>query len=279
MKTSIKILLLILFSIGAMAGVLVFAKTIIAPPIIIKQVDQYSIAIEKACEELNVSVKYNDSRNAYVKIDDKLNRFRQEDVINDDVVDTYRQSINENYGQKVVSYTYDIFQKTSWPETQLKEAIATLTELENARLSNGESTITSELKLRVRDVKDIEKKYQDALKLSQNTAFISLSDAERKISKAREYKNTDYLKNNTALVKALNDLPAKIATSHYNYVKRQVDNIPSNYNLSNAEWEVKLPVWTKMIDDYKNAKIYNSKPDISKVDAQAKEYVRGYYKQ
>ena len=28
-------------------------------------------------------------------------------------------------------------------------------------MSNGESTITSELKLRVRDVKDIEKKYQD----------------------------------------------------------------------------------------------------------------------
>ena len=65
MKTSVKILLLVMFSIGAIAGVLVFAKTQVAPPSNLELVDQYSINLESSCASFDTIKDFNDSRVEY----------------------------------------------------------------------------------------------------------------------------------------------------------------------------------------------------------------------
>lgn len=271
MKTSVKILLLVLFSIGAIAGVLVFAKTRVAPPSNLELVDQYSLNLKASCASFDTIKDFNDSRVEYIRLDDKLNRFLSENAIDAKVSDEYRKKINETYGKSLRTYGLGIFQKSIWPEDKLNELLSMLTSLKGDKLTTGENAVSDDFITSSDKISSIIGDYRAALRLSRSTSFNGVNDASSKIQKAKSYRSAEYLKNNAALVNALDALPGRIAQSHYGHVSNLVNALGGYYSVSKDYYlNTLIPRADNAINEYKNTKIYGgNKQSVTALENQA----------
>ena len=271
MKTSVKILLLVLFSIGAIAGVLVFAKTRVAPPSNLELVNQYSINLESETKTFNDIKDFSESRSAYIRIDDRLQRFLNENAIDSKVSDEFRKKIDESYGKVLKSYSFDLLQKSVWPEEKLNEMLTMLSSLKSDKLTTGESAVTEDFIASADKINNIVGEYRTALRFSKNVSFNGVNDASSRIQKAKNYRSAEYLKNNAALVNALDILPSRIAQSHYSHVSNLV-NALGNYSSVTKDYYMNtlIPRADNAITEYKNTKIYGEKkPNISELENKA----------
>lgn len=271
MKTSFKILLLVLFSIGAIAGVLVFAKTRVAPPSNLEIVNQYSVNLESETKTFNNIKDFSESRSAYIRIDDRLQRFLNENAIDSKVSDEFRKKIDESYGKVLKSYSFDLLQKSVWPEEKLNEMLTMLSSLRADKLSTGENAVTEDFIASADKINNIVGEYRTALRFSKNVSFNGVNDASSKIQKAKSYRTAEYLKNNAALVSALDIFPSRIAQSHYGYVSNLV-NALGNYSGVTKDYYMNtlIPRADNAITEYKNTKIYGgNKPNISELEDKA----------
>lgn len=271
MKTSVKILLLVLFSIGAIAGVLVFAKTRVAPPSNLEIVNQYSINLESETKTFNDIKDFSESRSAYIRIDDRLQRFLNENAIDSKVSDEFRKKIDESYGKVLKSYSFDLLQKSVWPEEKLNEMLTMLSSLKSDKLTTGESAVTEDFIASADKINNIVGEYRTALRFSKNVSFNGVNDASSRIQKAKNYRSAEYLKNNAALVNALDILPSRIAQSHYSHVSNLV-NALGNYSSVTKDYYMNtlIPRADNAITEYKNTKIYGgNKPNISDIENRA----------
>lgn len=271
MKTSVKILLLVLFSIGAIAGVLVFAKTQVAPPSNLELVDQYSINLESACASFDTIKDFNDSHVEYIRLDDKLTRFLTENAIDAKKSDEYRKKIDGTYGKSLKSYGFGLFQKSVWPEEKLNELLSMLTSLKGDKLTTGEDAVSDDFIASSDKINGIIADYSAALRLSRSTSFNGVNDASSKIQKAKSYRSAEYLKNNAALINALDALPGRIAQSHYGYVSGLVNALGSYHNVSKDYYmNTLIPRADNAINEYKNTKIYGgNKQSVSDLENRA----------
>ncbi len=275
MKTYIKIFLLIIFTIGAIAGVLVFAKTRVSPPSNISMVDQYSDDLKSEYESFTTLKDFSQCRTGYLRLDDKLNRFFIENAIDAETSDDYRKKIDETYGNALVEYSFDIFQKREWPEDKLKELSAMLASLESDKLTDGKKAVNANYIKSAKQINTILVDYYDALRLSKSTSFTGIGDASTKISKAERYSSAEYLRNNSLLTNALHELPKKLAQSHYNHVSGIV-NALGNYYYVDKDYYVNTLIQRaeNAISDFKTTKIYGaSKLDLSDVENRAENLV------
>ncbi|MDE6535631.1 MAG: hypothetical protein K2K82_06430, partial [Muribaculaceae bacterium] len=252
MKTFYKILLLILFSVGAVAGVLVFAKTQVAPPMNIDPVDQYVEDLKSDCDSYEGSNDYQESQSEYVRLDNKLKRFIAEDVITSETSDEYRHQIDEIYGKDLCRYGFRFFQRNEWPDKDIKELSERIAALRADKLSTGETAVTGEFITQSDNINNIIAKYSDARQLARNTSFTSVDNSRSKINRADEFTSDDYLKNNRSLVADLNSLRGKLARSHYNYVASKVNQLAGKHYLSEDEFLSLLQNVNVVIDEYKN---------------------------
>lgn len=271
MKTSVKILLLVLFSIGAIAGVLVFAKTRVAPPSNLELVDQYSLNLKASYASFDTIKDFNDSRVEYIRLDDKLNRFLSENAIDAKVSDEYRKKINETYGKSLRTYGFGIFQKSIWPEDKLNELLSMLISLKGDKLTTGENAVSDDFITSSDKINSIIGDYRAALRLSRSTSFNGVNDASSKIQKAKSYRSAEYLKNNAALVNALDALPGRIAQSHYGHVSNLVNALGGYYSVSKDYYlNTLIPRADNAINEYKNTKIYGgNKQSVTALENQA----------
>lgn len=271
MKTSVKVLLLVLFSIGAIAGVLVFAKTRVAPPSNLELVDQYSNELKSSCASFDTIKDFNEARVEYIRLDDRLNRFISENAIDAKVSDEYRKKIDETYGKSLRSYGFNLFQKSVWPENQLNEMLSMISSLKSDKLTTGESAVSEEFIASADKINSIVGDYHTALRLSKSTSYNGVGDASSKIQKAKSYRSAEYLKNNAALVNALDALPGRIAQSHYAHVSGLVSALGGYYNVSKDYYmNTLIPRADNAINEYKNTKIYGgNKPSVSDLENRA----------
>ncbi len=275
MKTTIKILLLILFFIGAIAGVLVYAKTRVAPPSEIEQVDQYRIALEEASAVLDSINGYEDCKAAYMNLDDKIRRFRAENVIDDSAADFFRVKTDTIYGNSIIGSFYTVLGRSEWPENVLNNMIMDLDALRADRLSTGETAVPAEFTREVDRLHSIMNNYQAALRLVQNTSFRGIRDATRRINLANNYKSAEFLRNNTSLVRELNELPARLAQAHYYYVSAKVNSLREYQGITKENYDGIIVRVNGVIEEYKQTRIYgNRKPNVSALDQQARGYIQ-----
>lgn len=275
MKTSIKILLLIVFIVGAIAGVLVFAKTIVAPPSKLKLADQYIITLDKESGAFKPTKDFDKSRAEYIRLDDMLKRFSIEGAVEAKVSDKYRQEIDNTYGKYLYSYGIGMFKKSEWPEARLNELVRLIDTLKADKLSNGKPAVSPKFVKASTRISNVVNEYHEALRLSRSTSYKSIDDAKKKIEKANEYSNTDPLKNNVALVNALNALPEKIAKSHYNYIRSRVNALRGYAGMSKSYYlETFVPQTDNEFKKYKNATFYgHNKLDISDLEHEAERII------
>ena len=158
-----------------------------------------------------------------------------------------------------------------WPEDRLNELLSMLTSLKCDKLTTGEDAVSDDFIASSDKINGIIADYRAALRLSRSTSFNGLNDASSKIQKAKSFRSAEYLKNNAALVNALDALPGRIAQSHYGHVSGLVNSLGSYYSVSKDYYmNTLIPRADNAINEYKNTKIYGgNKQSVSDLESRA----------
>lgn len=281
MKTPIKIVLLVLFSIGAVAGIFVYAKTRVSPPVDTEMIDQYAPVLAAETEKLGSITDFAAMRSAYIMMDDKVARYRHEKVIDNAASDVYRVRIDSIYGKSLLDFGYSRFKTSKWKYDDINYALELLDELLADRLTNGKAAVSSDFIAGAADIKGIVDDYHAAVRLTKRTGYSSVNDASDKIRQARNYAAHRYLKNNAALLNDLNAMPERLANSHYNYVSGLVNSLYNYASMTKDDYMRSVERVDKAINEYKGTSVYGSKKkgvdDLSRSAARIVNDAMVYY--
>lgn len=270
MKTQIKIILLLVCALGAVSGVLMFAKTQLAPPTKLQSQDQYAPALAKAAGELASVTDVDTCTAKYYALDDKIKRYRAEDVVNDETADRNRRVLDSIYGVRLLDDAKAFYGNSVWPTAQMRSMLARLDRLNGDRLSDGRQAVTQTFSDGVAKCHRIASDYNSAWDVARSCNFRSVEDSRSKIDKANTYATAEYLSNVTALTDALNQVQSKLERSHYNTLVYKVNRLEEYRLLTPEQYVSYFEIAVNAINEYKNTNVYGSeKRSVSDLEMRA----------
>lgn len=285
MNKSVKILLLIVAVIIAIGGVLLFMKTIVSPPQDLEFKNQYELALNQKIEGFK-KVDSDNLEREFATLTDLAHRFKAESSIDDKLFDKEYTEIIGVYSPKFAQYCFGQFQKSVWNESEHKWMEDRIAQLRKLTVEDGSRKIMdnyTESDGRFSIILKTIGKYREAKSLSNRIGYSGLGEARSRISKANQYKQDDYLKNNAALIKALNSLPSRLEASHYAALRAKVNTLANYYSYSADSYDVLSDNVVAALKEYKqNAQaVYGESRSLSDLEADASRYYNAaveYYK-
>lgn len=285
MNKSVKILLLVVAVIIAIGGVLLFMKTIISPPQDLEFKNQYELALNQKIERFK-KVDSDNLEREFATLTDLAHRFKEESSIDDKFFDQEYTEIIGVYSPKFAQYCFGQFQKSVWDESEHKWMEDRIAQLRKLTIEDGSRKIMdnyAESDGRFSIILKTIGKYREAKSLSNRISYSGLGEARSRISKANQYKQDDYLKNNAALMKALNSLPSRLEASHYAALRAKVNTLANYYSYSADSYDVLSDNVVAALKEYKqNAQsVYGEARSLSDLEADASRYYNAaveYYK-
>ncbi len=285
MNNSVKILLLVVAVIIAIGGVLLFMKTIVSPPQDLEFKNQYELALNQKIEGFK-KVDSDNLEREFATLTDLAHRFKEESSIDDKFFDQEYTEIIGVYSPKFAQYCFGQFQKSVWDESEHKWMEDRIAQLRKLTIEDGSRKIMdnyAESDGRFSIILKTIGKYREAKSLSNRISYSGLGEARSRISKANQYKQDDYLKNNAALMKALNSLPSRLEASHYAALRAKVNTLANYYSYSTDSYDVLSDNVVAALKEYKqNAQsVYGESRSLSDLEADASRYYNAaveYYK-
>ena len=119
MKTSIKILLLLVALFVCVAAVLVFQETIARPPLKTKTTDQYEAAMRERIDDFK-NVKTDSLEYAYISFLDFTQLLNYEGHLKNDDYLYGVEEFMELYVPKFTDWCFSVFDKSKWPSGDLQ---------------------------------------------------------------------------------------------------------------------------------------------------------------
>ncbi len=275
MKTSIKIFILLLAITCAIGGVMIYAKTKVAPPVSIKQFDQYSQDIYSMSADLSKAGRPSREDAIYFDAINRIWIFSSEGKLSNVETDMLTGEIVNRYAPLFLSRCFDSFRRSNWKDSEHNYILSQIRNLQNIKQSDNSSALSGKYVDSLNEVSQIISDYRDARKVSQSTSFTGISNAQVTISKARSYAKHPYLSNCKTLLDDLNKVPSKIAQSHYNYISAQVEKL-ANYSSYTQHYydDTLVPQVDAALTEYDNkaAALYGSKKNIDDLWTRARNY-------
>lgn len=250
---------LIIAIVVAIGGVLLFIKTIVSPPQDLKFEDQYGKALDQKVDSLKM-VDLNSLDNEYISCLDLADRLKKESKIGDSEFQNRISTINNIFAPKFAKYCFIQFKKNVWNENEFKWMNDRIEQLEENNIKNDSLTTISH----------IIENYNKAKDLSENRTY---SKAEHLIETANKYKQDEYLRNNKALMNALNKLPGSLENAHYTYLRKRVDLLKKYSEYTYDEYNNLSAKINDEIRDFEDKKsIYRVYRDRSALKRDATKY-------
>lgn len=276
-NTAKKILILATIIILAVAGILVFYPTIVAPP---GHVTTENLHIKDLASSLTgfssrQSYNYNDS--VYNTVTDKIKLYRNEGFLTENEIDYQIKSFVQTYIPVFVDLCYKKFNASVWRESDHTAMRNRIKEVKSLTVDNGATKVVSGSFLTdLGNIEGIIDTYYEAKKAASFSSFVSVSDANSKITKAENYRNTPYIKNCTDLVNKLAAVKVNIGNSHYSYVEGQVATLRNYRNMTKDEFRNQANAVNGKISEYENnkSKYGSAAKDTKTLKDRAAEYYR-----
>lgn len=282
MKTSIKILLLVVFIAGAVFSVLYYAKTRVSPPSAIETTDQYTPVADSLYKALDAAPDFASATVEYAKTCDMLRQLNRESALDQTSVDQYLSRAANRYAQAIRQYGFRIFAGSEWPESTLKELRSLIAGQKQMKLLNGSPALSETGKSELNAVQKVLADYDAAWNAARNTAFKNVENARKQINTANEYLRLSPINNCTRLHAELEKVTERVANNHYSHIASFVRGDNENINggtvlgtcYYNWWWEDydqnKIKPFEKLIADYKNVTFYGKyKKDITTIHNKA----------
>lgn len=232
MKTSIKILLLVIALFLAVGGVLYFVRTAVSPPQHLEYDNQYVTHLDSVIASTdNMSLKELD--NCIDPILDFSDRMRSEAVVNPAETDEPVSRVLTYYARIFNSEALSHFKKSYWDRDLINGYARRIDRVSGYFLSDGNTLAVSDPDI-ISDfsrINNIIAAYNSALALVADRGYHGVNAARNAINRANEYMEDSDLQPNTSLMNALGNVRENIANAHASYLISRVNSldVPMRY--------------------------------------------------
>lgn len=262
-NTGKKILILGIVIAIAIAGILAFYPTIVAPP-----TDVPVNNLHKSSLEANIN-EFSDMKNTifndliYNVVVDKLGIYKSEGFMTEDEIDYQTKVLVQKYLPIFTKLSHAKFRASTWRESDHKAMLNRIAHLRTLKIDYGEtSAVIGLYESDLHKIEQIISNYKEAKKIASYSTFYSVSDANTKIQNAKRYRTMDPLSNCTDLTNKLAAVKSNIGNSHYYQVEAKVNEMANYRNMTEEAFNALMSTANSRIQEYDNNRSkydYNAK--------------------
>ncbi len=216
----------------AVGGVLYFFQTIVSPPESIMVENVHAQDIHKVTMSYNPNgMELKDALRHFDAILDRAAIYKEDSFIEDKTYDDAVSGSAEKFSAKFVSWSMSRFGQSVWNHNDHIVMMNLINKLRNVTVAQGsKNALDSKTLASLTKIESIIGEYGNAWKVAKQTSFINYDDAYFKRKKAESVAKSEYLRNCTSLVNALNSVGEKLERSSFYQLKRRVDNLQNLYS-------------------------------------------------
>ena len=275
MKTTIKIIILLLAVTCAIGGIMIYAKTKVAPPVIVNQTNQYKQDVNKLVNEEMASEDAKTEDEVFAKAIDRIRIFAQEGKMEASEADQSLDLFVGSYSPRFLKRCFAAFSQSEWKDKTHNYILSQSALIKGLTHSDKTSVIQKSTIDSLNLAASIISDYRDARRVSRVSTFTGYDNARSSISKARTYANNQYLSNCRTLLYDLNTVKSRLAESCYNQVVAKVDELGNYHRYDKSYYENTLvPQVDQVVTNYDNkaAAIFGSKENVNTLWNRAKDH-------
>lgn len=219
MKTSIKILLLIVAVALAVGGVLYYMKTVVSPPQRLDYDNQFVAELDSIADSSG-AMTFDQLEESYNPTLDLINRFRADNVLEPEASDKPLTKFLTNYAKSLSAEAHKLFGNSYWDHDRVVWFDRRIDSVSKYNLSDNitQAVDDKEVLKDFAQLQDIITKYYDARNIVRNVGYRGLAQARADIEKAETYKEDIDLMPNRELVSGLENVRQSRARAHANYL-------------------------------------------------------------
>ncbi|KAA6345149.1 hypothetical protein EZS27_007263 [termite gut metagenome] len=270
MKTTIKILLIVISIIVSVGAILYYIDTVMRPPQTVEYQNQFLNELVWRIDEIpEKGNTINSSDYLYKKIRHKVQLYYNMKYITENEKDRMLEIFMAEYIPVFLNQSFALFRRSTWNENDHVFMTSRIKEIKSIVVKrNGNSQPLIESKssasIQMLEVDNVIDSYNEAKKIMSQTSFNGINTVNNKIKRARELREMEYLSNCTNIVNGLKDLPSKIHNSHYTFLEGLNNQLTNWYNYSFDDYQEKFKYIDKQVTEYEeNAnKLYGSKKNL-----------------
>lgn len=275
MKVTVKIFVLVVAISLAIGGVMVYAKTKVAPPLAAKSIDQFAKSLSDGIAMFNEATTSAQEDSLFVALTEKAKFYVSEGKLTKAKGNEDMNQLGAKYVSLFLNRAMGKFTHSTWYDSDhsymlsVTKKLRSLKNFENAQVLSRQSLDSLAL------VEKIISDYKQARATSRHTTYTGTSNAQATISKARQFAKDPYLAHCTDLVNALNGVRPAIAASHYNHVCAMVENLSQYKYFSQSYYDDTLvPQVDAVVTEYdkKASALYGTKRDVNALWNRARSY-------
>jgi hypothetical protein len=252
-----------------------YAKSRVAPPTVLKQVNQYSNDIAKSVSDLE---GYNSSfqdDSIFERTIDKIRIFSRENKFSQSDADNSLDRLVGSYVPLFLDQSFSKFKLSEWNDNDHSYMLSQASRLEALRHSDNSLVVRQSAIDSLNLISKIIVDYRNARRISRISSFTGIASARTVINEAKSYAHNKYLSNCTSLVYGLKSVRSRIGQSHYLHISAQVGKMANYGNYTRDFYENTLiPQVDAAISEYnKNATaLYGSKKSVTDLYNRARHY-------
>ena len=276
MKVTIKIIILLIAIILAIGGVLIYAKTKVAPPAAIKSIDQYSKNIEDCIKKFADENSPFQEDSILAATINKINIYCKESMMEEKTGDANIDKLLSHYTPLFMKRSFAKFNQSTWYESDHRYMSSVISNLRTIKHTDNSPALQKQTADSLAIIENVISNYKQARVVSRKTGFNGVLNAQETIKQARKFANDNFLSHCEDLVSDLNNVRPSIAQAHYDYILYMVEKL-SQYKLYNQYYyeNTLIPQVDAVVTEYDNKAyaLYGSKRDVDFLWKKA----RGYY--
>lgn len=274
MNKPIKILLLVVATLSAFGGVMVYYKTIVSPPGHLAFKNQYIEASKIDIFKLKSYTTDYTLDSTFVSITHELDFLLTNSLLSEQERNELLELFATQYVPAYTKFCNSQFKLSEWDENQLQRIKERVSELFELTTSDDMVVIQGPARSSLNEVLHVIDIYYDAKTASYARGYYGIDSAKERIAEANQYASMSPINNCTELVSRLNSVSSRLEQDHYAYLEAQVERLRYYYNYSQDEYDnLALSIADKLEEYKKNAKsTYGYISDIGVLENRAGEY-------
>lgn len=252
-NTGKKILILGIVIAIAIAGILAFYPTIVAPPTDVPVNNLHRSSLEANINGFSDTENtiFNDS--IYNVVVDKLEMYKCEGFMTEEEIDYQTKVLVQKYLPIFTKLSHAKFGASTWRESDHKAMLNRIAHLRTLKVDYGETTaVAGSYEEDLRKIEQIISNYKEAKKVATYSTFHSVSDANAKIQSAEKYRTMSPLSNCADLTNKLAAVKSNIGNSHYYQVEAKVNEMANYRNMTEETFNALMSTTNSKIKEYDN---------------------------
>lgn len=276
-NTGKKIFILGIVIAVAIAGILTFYPTIVAPP-----TDATMSNLHKSSIEANINgfsdvenTTFNDS--IYNIVIDKLAMYKIEGFMSEEEIDYQTKALVQKYLPIFTKQSNAKFSASIWLESDHKAMLDRIEHLRSLKVDYGYTKVViGSYAIDLLKIEQIISNYNEAKIAASYAKFYSVDDANTKIQNAEKYRTMDPLSNCKDLTNKLAAVKTNIGNSHYYQAELKVNEMANYRNMTEEAFNLLMSTVSHKIQVYDNnrSKYGNNAKTTESLKQKAAEYYR-----